>query len=334
MSWYRPKPNTSNPNNVQDEVVSYVPMSPPPGPPPSIGSPRSQPPTVVPMRFGPAMSVSGPPEVEKTRNTSFKRAPKPHSALPATPRLEEPTSPREGPLVIRELMLDEFSTSIRKGTNAPSPDPTFSTLPAEEYPSNPTGETVTETPEYIPSPQTEANTLPGREGEGPKSTPGPLFSTSTPSSQHNPSRPGDPQQRSPSPPLRSYSTPEGISSTGDSKAFNIGPTATDADSVMTAPSIDSTPRIHSMTTLHDNMSHISFAGSVDEVLAGMLYTSYLSILRVTMERCRYGTRQPTLREHNPVIRLRVCPPTSQSLGYLKSSPQHWVRHWLFSCVWL
>lgn len=272
--------------------MTYIPTSPTSALPPSIGSPRSHPQTIVPMRFGPSVSVLGSPEAEKTRNSSSKRAPKQPSAHTSAPRAEESTFLREGPPVIMESTLGESSASIREATDAVSLEPTFSTLPTEEHPSN-----IAEASEYIPSAPIEATIIPGQEADGPKPDPGPLFSASMPVPNQHPSLPGIPRQRSPSPPLQTYSTPEELISSAELKA-SLG-TVTDADTTMTVRSADSTPRIHAMTTLHDNMSHISIDGSVDDVLAGKLSSSIL--LSSELQCSHADTVQDSLLFENTIL---------------------------------
>lgn len=260
MSWYRPKANT-----VPEETASHPPNSRTLPLTCSIGSPRSQHQAIIPMPFGPAISVAdASSDHEKTRNQVSKRTSKPPPALPNIPKPEDIT------VTLRREREAESSLNQSIPNEIPilasfSPDPTLSTLPVEEYPY-----ITEEAPgrgSYLPSPQTETISLPGWESAGAKPVPGPLFSTRTPSPHQNASR--NEIVQPPTPPLPTYPTLEGPKSPVQPSPSDMGTITSDAASMITNRSVDSTPRIHHTATLHDNMSYVSVAGSVEEVFAGM-----------------------------------------------------------------
>jgi hypothetical protein len=270
MSRLRAKAYMYNPYAIPEETPEQVSTAPIPPPAPSVASPRSQS-TIVPMRFGPAVTVPTSPEPEHARSPTPKRSPKPPPArTPTPPRPEQVavTSPRAayanqaGP----STLLEPEAPYTRHRT-PPSPMSSFSTLPPDQYPDDATAESATEVPSYLPSPQTESTFLPDYEtkrGDSPgPALPGAMFSTRTPSPHYNQNRYEIPQQRSPSPPLRTYVTPEGPLSPGDEIPAENN--AADTDATATVRSAGSTPPARAMATPSpfDDTSRISVSGSTE-----------------------------------------------------------------------
>lgn len=229
----------------------------------SVASPRSQQ-TVVPMRFGPAVTVSnGNSEPEGLRSPPSKRSRK-HSDHNSNNNAPVPPASPNGKGDEAQGQSGQFTSPTPRTidgilSNMTSPSNTNTTRPVETP--SPLGTFISMTPgglddvtalssvpSYLPSPQTDINTLPGR--PIPLPFRGPNFSTRTPppttkttpltttgnqisivsSSSSSGTAPGLTQthnfvrtrqySHTPSPPAALFSTPDGDGSRSPTEIFS------------------------------------------------------------------------------------------------------------------
>lgn len=240
-------------NVISEEAPDQISPQSIPAPTPSVVSPRSQQ-TIVPMTFGPAVSVLPSPDLEHAH------APTPNCSS-KSPLTRTPPKPEPAALTPRAAYVNLPGTSALRET-APysryktpmSPMSSLSPLPSEEYP-DATIETNTAAPSYLSSPQTEALSMAVNDPER-GILPDGLFSTRTPSPLY---KHEVPRQRSPSPPLGTYATPEGPLSPGGEIITETS--VADTDQMDTVRAAGSTPPARTTTTPLDDISRISVAGS-------------------------------------------------------------------------